>query len=162
MGQPGGRTCREGFPLSMTFSELQSEFQEMDARERLEALLEFSDSLPDLPARYQQKRDAGENRVHECQSPVYLWVEIADGKVHIFADVPRSAPTVRGFLGLLVSALSGATPEEVMAIKPTLLPQLGLAEALGMNRMRGLHAVIQRLKASVAAQQQSLTDAARE
>ena len=141
----------------MTLSELQSEFQDMEPRERLEALLEFSESLPDLPQRFQAKRDAGENKVHECQSPVFMWVEVVKGHVQIYADVPRSAPTVRGFLGLLVSALSGASPEEVLAIKPTLLPQLGLAEALGMNRMRGLHAVIQRLKASVAAQQASPT-----
>ena len=123
----------------------------MDAQDRLETLLEFSESLPELPERYRAKRDAGENRVHECQSPVFLWVEVVDGKVAIYADVPRSAPTVRGFLSMLVAALSDAQVDEFMALDPTLLRQLGLVEALGMMRMRGLNAIIHRLKASVVA-----------
>jgi cysteine desulfuration protein SufE len=130
--------------------EIRSEFQAMDVRDRLEMLLEFSESLPELPERYIVQRDAGENRIHECQSPVFLWVELVDGNVEIYADVPRSAPTVRGFVGLLVAALSGATTEEVLAIDPSLLRQLGLVEALGMVRMRGLHAILHRLKTSVA------------
>lgn len=131
--------------------ELKVEFQEMDVRDRLETLLEFSESLPELPERYRARRDAGENRVHECQSPVFLWVEVVEGKVGIYVDVPRSAPTVRGFLSMLVAALANAPVEEVMALDPSLLRQLGLFEALGMLRMRGLNAIIHRLKASVAA-----------
>ena len=131
--------------------EIQDEFQAMDVRDRLEMLLEFSENLPELPERYCVKRDAGENRIHECQSPVFLWVELVDGGVQIYADVPRSAPTVRGFVGLLVATLSGATPAEILGLDPALLRQLGLVEALGMVRMRGLHAILHRLKTSVAA-----------
>ena len=121
--------------------ELKQEFSELDVRDRLETLLDFSDGLPDLPQRYWTLRDAGENRVHECQTPVYMWVEVVDGQVGIYADVPRDSPTVRGFISLLVAALSGAVPADVLAVKPTLLRELGLVEALGMVRMRGLHAI---------------------
>jgi cysteine desulfuration protein SufE len=130
---------------------IQAEFQEVDARDRLAMLLEFAETLPELPQRYHAKRDAGENRIHECQSPVFMWVEVVDGHVEIYADVPRSAPTVRGFIGLLVAALSGASPAEILGLPPTLLQQLGLLEALGMLRMRGLQAILHRLKTSVAA-----------
>ncbi len=129
--------------------ELKQEFDELDVRDRLETLLEFSDELPDLPETYRAKRDAGENRVHECQTPVYMWVEVVDGRVQIYADVPRESPTVRGFISLLVAALSGAAPAEVLAVKPTLLTELGLVEALGMVRMRGLHAILHRIKSEV-------------
>jgi cysteine desulfuration protein SufE len=61
--------------------ELKQEFDELDVRDRLETLLEFSDELPDLPESYRARRDAGENRVHECQTPVYMWVAVVDGQV---------------------------------------------------------------------------------
>ena len=44
--------------------ELKREFDELDVRDRLEMLLDFSDELPDLPESYRAQRDAGENRVH--------------------------------------------------------------------------------------------------
>jgi cysteine desulfuration protein SufE len=112
-------------------------------------LLDFSDDLPDLPERYRARREVGENRVHECQTPVYMWVEVVDSQVEIYADVPRDAPTVRGFISLLVAALSGARPADVLAVKPTLLTELGLVEALGMVRMRGLHAILHRITSEV-------------
>ena len=129
--------------------ELKQEFDELDVRDRLETLLEFSEELPDLPESYRARRDAGVNRVHECQTPVYMWVEVVRGRVEIYADVPRDAPTVRGFVSLLVGALFGASPADVLAVKPTLLRELGLVEALGMVRMRGLHAILHRIKSEV-------------
>jgi len=129
--------------------ELKQEFDELDVRDRLEMLLDFSDDLPDLPDRYRSRREAGENRVHECQTPVYMWVEVIDGRVEIYADVPRDSPTVRGFISLLIDALFGATPADVLTVKPTLLGDLGLVEALGMVRMRGLHAILDRIKSEV-------------
>ena len=129
--------------------ELKQEFDELDVRDRLETLLDFSDGLPDLSESYRARRDAGENRVHECQTPVYMWVEVVNGHVEIYADVPRASPTVRGFISLLIDALSGATPADVLAVKSTLLTELGLVEALGMVRMRGLHAILQRIKSEV-------------
>ncbi len=118
------------FTRKNKLDELKQEFEELDVRDRLETLLEFSDELPDLPQRYQVLRDAGENRVQECQTPVYMWVEVVDGQVEIYADVSRDAPTVRGFISLLVAALFGAAPADVLAVKPTLLTELGLVEAL--------------------------------
>ena len=129
--------------------ELKQEFDELDVRERLEMLLDFSDGLPDLPESYRAQRDTGENRVHECQTPVYMWVEVVDGRVQIYADVPRESPTVRGFISLMVNALSGMAPADVLAVTPTLLTELGLVEALGMVRMRGLHAILHRIKSEV-------------
>ncbi len=129
--------------------ELKQEFDELDVRDRLETLLDFSDGLPDLPESYRAQRDSGENRVHECQTQVHMWVEVVDGQVEIYADVPRDAPTVRGFISLLVAALCGAPPADVLAVKPTLLTDLGLVEALGMVRMRGLHAILHRIKSEV-------------
>jgi cysteine desulfuration protein SufE len=137
------------FKRKNKLDELKQEFEQLDVRDRLETLLAFSDELPDLPQRYQALRDAGENRVQECQTPVYMCVEVVDGQVEIYADVPRDSPTVRGFISLLVAALFGAAPADVIAVKSTLLTELGLVEALEMVRMRGLHAILHRIKAEV-------------
>jgi cysteine desulfuration protein SufE len=127
-----------------------AEFAEAEPRERLELLLEYCDRLPELPPRYRALRDAGVNRVDECQTPVFLRVELVEGRVLIHADVAETAPTVKGFLALLVDAFSGATPEEVTSVRPDLLVRLGLIEALGMVRMRGLSAILGRIRAEAA------------
>ena len=125
-------------------------FKAADRTTRLETLLDYSRKLPPLPARYQEEKARGEHRVHECQTPVYLWVEVDEGKVHIHADVPPESPTVRGFISLLAKSLEGADPTEVARIPDDLLDQLGLSETLGMNRTQGLTAILYRIKRSVA------------
>jgi cysteine desulfuration protein SufE len=126
-------------------------FKAADRSTRLETLLDYSRKLRPLPERLEAEKGRGEHRVHECQTPVFLWVELEEGKVHIHADVPREAPTVRGFISLLARALEGAAPEEVARIPDDLLDQLGLSETLGMTRTQGLTAILQRIKRSVAA-----------
>jgi cysteine desulfuration protein SufE len=126
-------------------------FKAADRGTRLETLLDYSRRLPPLPERLEAEKDRGDHRVHECQTPVFLWVELEDGKVHIHADVPRESPTVRGFISLLARTLEGAAPEDVAKIPDDLLDQLGLSETLGMTRTQGLTAILQRIKRSVVA-----------
>lgn len=136
-------------PPEGKLAETIAEFADLLPRERLEMLLDFAESLPPLPPQYQAQKDAGENRVHECMTPVYLWVEVTSGKVAVFGDVAPEAPTVKGFVGLLREAYNDATPAEVLATPADLLHRLGLVEALGMNRMRGLNAIVQRIRHAV-------------
>lgn len=136
--------------LEQRIDEVAGEFAELEPRERLELLLEFAEKLPPLPPRYQAERDAGLNRVHECQTPVFLWTEVEDGRVRIFADSAPEAPTVKGFVSLLVELLSGATPEEVLKLDSNLVQRFGLVEALGMVRMRGLHAIAYHIRQKIA------------
>jgi cysteine desulfuration protein SufE len=126
-------------------------FKAADRTTRLETLLDYSRKLPPLPERLELEKTRGENRVHECQTPVFLWVEVEEGQVHIHADVPRESPTVRGFVSLLAKALDGSPPEAVAQVPDDLLDQLGLSEALGMTRTQGLTAIQHRIKRSVAA-----------
>jgi cysteine desulfuration protein SufE len=125
-------------------------FKAADRQTRLETLLDYSKRLPPLPERYEAEKRQGHNRVHECQTPVYLWVEVDQGRVHIHADVPRESPTVRGFISLLARTLDNQTPEAVAQLPDDLLDQLGLSETLGMTRTQGLTAILNRIKRSVA------------
>jgi cysteine desulfuration protein SufE len=126
-------------------------FKAADRATRLETLLDYSRKLPPLPERLELEKARGDHRVHECQTPVFLWVEVEDGQVHIHADVPRESPTVRGFVSLLARSLDGAPPEAVAKVPDDLLDQLGLSETLGMTRTQGLTAILHRIKRTVAA-----------
>ena len=127
-----------------------AQFRLVPETDRLYLLLDYAEGLPPLPERLEAARDAGLGRVHECQSPVFLYPEMEHGVVRLYADVPREAPTVRGLVALLVDTLDEATPAEVAATPDDLLYQLGIAQQLGMRRQQGFGGVLHRLKASVA------------
>jgi cysteine desulfuration protein SufE len=128
------------------------EFKGLEPAERLELLLEYSDKLPTLPERYQNQEETQSHTVNECQSPVTLWVEVEGGKVAIHAEVPREAPTVRGFLAMLIEAFNGASPRELLEAPTDILIRSGLAEAIGMRRQIGLEAVMRHIKQAVVQQ----------
>lgn len=125
-----------------------TELSEADRQERIELLIDFAKNLPPLPDRLAARKDAA-HRVEECQSPVFLFVELEGGRVAIHAEAPIEAPTVRGFVALLIEGLSGATVEEVLGVRNDLIGRIGLPEILGMLRVRGLNGVLRRLKAEV-------------
>lgn len=121
------------------------EFEEADSEERLEMLLEFAMGMPELPAELLSARDTME-QVHECQSPVFLLAKIDDGKVYYYLDVPREAPTVRGFAGILYEGLNGAEPAAILATPNDLYQRMGLHKVLSPLRLRGLTALLGRMK----------------
>ena len=136
-------------PKNHRLDEIAAEFVELDVTERLELLLDYAHNLPALPERYQILRDAAYGRVHECMTPVYLWVEVENGRLQIYAEVAEEAPTVKGLVAILVAAFSGAAPQDVLAVRPNLLLRLGLMDAVGMTRMRGLSAIEHRIRRGV-------------
>ena len=132
-----------------TLEEVAEPFRMVDRDMRLELLLEYADKLPDLPEEYESMRDAGLDMVHECQSPVFLHVEVEDDTVHLYGDVPREAPTARAFVSILMEAFDGATPASVAEAPSNVLHQLGLAKLLGMQRTQGLSAIYGKVKNEV-------------
>lgn len=125
-----------------------AEMNESDRQERIDLLIDFARNLPPLPQRLAALKDAT-HRVEECQSPVYLFVELVGDRVAIHADAPIEAPTVRGFVSLLLEGLSGASVEEILAVPNDLVDRCALPEVLGMLRVRGLSGVLRRIKSEV-------------
>lgn len=121
------------------------ELREADRQERIELLIDLARTLPPLPDRLAHFKDEA-HRVPECMSPVFLVAEREDDRVRLHADVPIEAPTVRGFVSMLVEGLDGATVPEVQAVPADLVERSGVAEILGMQRIGGLAAVVRRLK----------------
>ena len=124
-----------------------AELAEADKQDRIEMLIDLAKGLPPLPDRLHDQRDAA-HRVEECQSPVFLFAERDDrDRVRLHADAPIEAPTVRGFVSLLIEGLDGSTVEEIAGVPNDLVDRTGMPEVLGLLRVRGLNGVLRRLKA---------------
>lgn len=131
--------------------ELQSivdEFADNERDLRLELLLEYANSLPPLPERLLADRGTLE-RVQECQTPLYVAVEVEDGRVRLFFDAPPEAPTTRGYASVLAAGLDGATVEEVLATPGDFYVQMKLGELISPLRLRGMSALLGIIKRKV-------------
>jgi cysteine desulfuration protein SufE len=135
--------------LPEQLAEIRDDFLGLEVKERLQLLLEFSNELPGLPDRYADHPDLFE-RVEECQSPVFIFVEVdGDSVVHLFAMAPKEAPTTRGFASILAQGLAGLTADEVLAVPDDFPQGLGLTEAVSPLRIRGMTAMLARIKRQV-------------
>jgi cysteine desulfuration protein SufE len=138
--------------LNPRLQEIAEDFGSVPAKERLQLLLEFAEELPPLPAKYADHHDLLEP-VPECQSPLFLAVEVDGGDVvHLFFEAPREAPTTRGFAGILHAGLDGLDADEVLATPGEFSGQLGLADLVSPLRLRGLSAMLARIKRQVREQ----------
>lgn len=134
---------------ALDLESLIDDFKSLPVRERLTLLLEFSDNLPELPERYADHPDLLE-RVEECQSPIFLFVEVDEDKdVHLFFSAPPEAPTTRGFASVLHEALDGATAADVLSVSADFPDLIGLTEAVSPLRINGMRAMLTRIKRQV-------------
>ena len=109
-------------------------------------MLEFSEALPPLPERYADHPELLE-RVEECQSPIFLFVEIDDaGLVRLFFSAPPEAPTTRGFASLLFSVIDGLTVSKALEFDLDFPFKLSLAKAVSPLRLRGMVGILTRIK----------------
>jgi cysteine desulfuration protein SufE len=135
--------------LNPRLRDIAEEFLALQGRERLQLLLEYAEQLPPMPARYAGHRDLLE-QVPECQTPLFLAVEVDDtGAVHLFFDAPREAPTTRGFAGILHAGLDGLGAGEILATPAEFSSQLGLQDLVSPLRLRGMAAMLARIKNQV-------------
>ena len=136
--------------LPAPLTELIEDFEAVGPKDRLQLLLELSEELPELPERY---ADADLEQVHECQSPLFLTVEVdggtPDAPVSLFFKAPREAPTTRGFAGILHTGLDGLPASQVLAVPDDVVFRFGLAEAVSPLRMRGMVAMLSRIKRQI-------------
>jgi cysteine desulfuration protein SufE len=135
------------YPLAA--QEIVDAFAEVPKSARLELLLEYADALPELPERYRDHPELLE-RVEECQSPVYLFVEVEGNKADIFLTAPAEAPTTRGFARILQLALDGQSVEGILSFSDEFIAALNLTELVSPLRIRGMHGMLSRIKRQVA------------
>ncbi|MGA1024295.1 MAG: SufE family protein [Aquiluna sp.] len=129
----------------MSAAEIVEEFGLMPDSEKLQLLLEYSENLPEVPAKYGENPELME-RVEECQAPVFIAVEGSADAVELYFSAPREAPTTRGFASVLHAALNGKTAKEITALDDDFPGKLGLEKLISPLRVRGMRGMLFRIK----------------
>ena len=110
--------------------------------QRARLLMQWGERLE--PLTDEQKVEA--NRVHGCESTVWLVVEPHDDGWHFRAA--SDARMIRGLLALLLVRVQGLGTQELRALNLAgWFEALGLARQLSPSRSNGLNAVLQRMAA---------------
>ncbi len=118
---------------------------------KIDLLVEYAEKVPPLPPHLSERPEALE-QVEECQTPFFLTTEVdEEDRVTVWFDCPPQAPTTRGFAGVLAEGLNGASLDEVLAVPPDFHHEMGLGAAISPLRLRGMDAILFRLKRNVAA-----------
>ncbi|MFI8398026.1 SufE family protein [Pseudomonas sp. NPDC078863] len=108
--------------------------------QRARLLMQFGDRLPSL----HEAEKCEANRVHGCESQVWLVAELRDGHWQFRAS--SDARMIRGLVALLLLRVNGLSAAELKQIDlPDWFNQLGLSRQLSPSRSNGLNAVLQRM-----------------
>ncbi len=109
--------------------------------QRARLLMQWGERLE--PLSDEERRE--DNRVHGCESLVWLLAEPRDGKWHFRAT--SDARLLRGLLAVLLVRVEGLNGEELSALDLVdWFHQLGLQRQLSPSRSNGLNAVLQRMR----------------
>jgi len=130
--------------LPRPLAEVVADFQDVQGQDKLQLLLELADELPPLPPELEQ---AAMEPVPECQSPLFLHVDATDrDRVRLYFSAPAQAPTTRGFAAILAVGLDEQPAEVILAVPDDFYSALGLAELISPLRLRGMSAMLARIK----------------
>lgn len=129
----------------MTINELQDnvieEFADFDDwMDKYALLIDLGNSLPPLEEKYKTES----NLIEGCQSRVWLQADYVDGK--IFFKGESDAVIVKGIVSLLISILSGHTPQEILDTDLYFIEKIGLKEHLSPTRSNGLVAMVKQMR----------------
>ena len=129
----------------MTINELQDnvieEFSAFDDwMDKYALLIDLGNSLPPLDEKYKTES----NLIEGCQSRVWLQADYADGKIVFKGE--SDAVIVKGIVSLLISILSGHTPQEILDADLYFIDKVGLKEHLSPTRSNGLVAMVKQMR----------------
>ena len=126
-----------------------SDFAEVEGQDKLRLLLEFADELPELP---DDLVESAMEPVPECQSPLFLHVDAGDReRVRLYFSAPAEAPTTRGFASIWAMGLDGQPADVILGVPEDFASRLGLAALISPLRLRGMSAMLTRIKRRVRA-----------
>ncbi len=128
----------------MTINEIQDnvieEFSAFDDwMDKYSLLIDLGNSLPPLDEKYKTES----NLIEGCQSRVWLQADYEDGKIVFQGE--SDAVIVKGIVSLLISVLSGHTPQEILDADLYFIEKIGLKEHLSPTRSNGLVAMVKQM-----------------
>jgi cysteine desulfurase/selenocysteine lyase len=132
--------------MTLTLNEIFEEFAELDREDQSQYLLELGDELPPFPA----EARTPENKVHGCQSQVWLITESSgkgpDAIVTVRAD--SDSNIVRGLIAILQAAYHGKTAKEILEYDILdVFRRLDLQQHISPQRRNGLRGMVERILA---------------
>lgn len=129
----------------MTINDIQDEIVEEfsiydDWMDKYEAIIDEGKELNEMD----ESLHTDDNLVKGCQSRVWLFGELKDGKIHFQAD--SDAIITKGLVSLIVRALNDQTPKDIIDADLYFVDKIGLKEHLSPTRSNGLVAMIKKIK----------------
>lgn len=129
----------------MTIKEIQNEIVEefgafSEWMDKYAYLIELGNDLEPFDNQYRVEQ----NVLDGCQSKVWLHAWMEDGKVYYMGD--SDAIIVKGIVALMIRALSGQSPQDIIDSDLSFIDQIGLKEHLSPTRSNGLVAMIKQMR----------------
>lgn len=127
-------------------------FTSVEPSDRAGLLAEYAGQLAPLPPELTRAVEAGLGRVHECETPLFVFPSVQEGALHLYAWAPPQSATARAFAAMLAEVLDGAPPAAAAALPDAraLIASLGLQHLLVARRQVGVDGLIRRVKDAVA------------
>jgi cysteine desulfuration protein SufE len=127
--------------IAETENEIVEEFSFFyDWTDKYEYLIELGKKLSGYP----DDKRSDDYKVKGCQSSVWLVTREEGGNIFFTAD--SDSTIVKGLIALLVRALSGRKPDEILDAKLEFIDKIGLRQHLAQTRTNGLSAMIKQMK----------------
>lgn len=111
-----------------------------DWLDKYDYLISLSQSLPVIDHKHKTEQYI----IEGCQSRVWVDARLEDGKVYYSAD--SDAIIVKGILALLIRAMQGRTPQEIVSLDLYFMDAIGLQENLSPTRGNGVVATIKQMR----------------
>ncbi len=129
----------------MTINEIQDEIIEEfagfdDWMDKYQMLIDLGNEQAPLDNKYKTEQ----NLIDGCQSRVWLQADYEDGVINFTAE--SDALIVKGIIALLIRALSGHSPKEILEANLYFIDEIGLKEHLSPTRSNGLLAMIKQMR----------------
>jgi cysteine desulfuration protein SufE len=131
----------------MTIDEIRDNFALLeDWDDRYRYVIELGRTLDPMP----DAEHSAANKVQGCASQVWLSRQIGrgDGDEPVLKYLGDSdAHIVRGLIAILLTLMSGRTPQEILATDaPAIFDELGFREHLTPQRSNGLRSMVERIR----------------
>lgn len=107
---------------------------------KYEKIIELGRKLPAYPSEFKTPH----HLVKGCQSTLYLYAQLKEGKVQFQAY--SEALISSGLAALLLLIYNDESPETILTCSPAVFEQLDLQQSLSPSRSNGLASLLQRMK----------------
>lgn len=120
-----------------------------DWEERYAFIIDLGKQLPEFP----DDERTEENYVHGCQSQVWVIHHYDEGSGKLFLLIDSDAIIVRGLAAIILVALNGKSPRDLLATDiDELFEQLDLFRHISPTRGNGLRAMVAKIRDIAAAE----------